>query len=131
MASPRPAGAIDIERWTEGTIESLSTLAISAATSSPAGPRGTKVTLEIPLDVDHLQQETEQDAALADGAVMRAKYISKRGPVRRDSMKSREALLKGKEGSRRRQKWENGACHSRYTSYNPFVADCGRAQTAC
>ena len=29
-------------------------------------------------------------------------------PLRRDSMKRREALLKGKEGSRRRQRWENG-----------------------
>jgi hypothetical protein len=29
-------------------------------------------------------------------------------PGRRDSQKRREALLKGKEGSRRRQRWENG-----------------------
>ncbi|KAK6512806.1 hypothetical protein TWF506_008972 [Arthrobotrys conoides] len=31
----------------------------------------------------------------------------RRIPLRRDSMKRREALLKGKEGSRRRQRWEN------------------------
>lgn len=110
MASPRPAGAIDIEVWTESTIETLSTLAISAATSTSRGSRGTTVKLDIPLDVDHLQQETADDAALADGAAMRARYVSKREPLRRDSMKRREALLKGKEGSRRRQKWENGAC---------------------
>ncbi|KAK6507485.1 hypothetical protein TWF481_005916 [Arthrobotrys musiformis] len=30
-----------------------------------------------------------------------------RRPLRRDSMKRREALIKGKEGTRRRQRWEN------------------------
>ncbi len=32
----------------------------------------------------------------------------KRAEIQRDSMKSREALLKGKEGSRRRRRWETG-----------------------
>jgi hypothetical protein len=31
-----------------------------------------------------------------------------RAPLRRDSMERREALLKGKEGSRQRRRWENG-----------------------
>ncbi|KAG8630671.1 hypothetical protein KVT40_002290 [Elsinoe batatas] len=31
----------------------------------------------------------------------------RRSPIRRDSQKRRDALLKGKEGSRRRQRWEN------------------------
>jgi hypothetical protein len=30
--------------------------------------------------------------------------------VRRDSLDRREALLKGKEGSRQRRRWENGKC---------------------
>jgi hypothetical protein len=34
----------------------------------------------------------------------------RRESVRKDSMKRREALLKGKDGSRRRQRWENGGC---------------------
>lgn len=32
----------------------------------------------------------------------------RREPLRRDSLKRREALIKGKDGSRRRQRWENG-----------------------
>lgn len=39
----------------------------------------------------------------------RPRRVSGRQILRRDSLKRREALLKGKEGSRRRQKWENGA----------------------
>lgn len=35
----------------------------------------------------------------------------RREPVRPDNLKRREELLKGKEGSRRRQRWENGMCH--------------------
>lgn len=35
----------------------------------------------------------------------------RREPLRRDSLKRREALLKGKDGSRRRQRWENGMHH--------------------
>ncbi|EHL03273.1 R3H [Glarea lozoyensis ATCC 20868] len=34
---------------------------------------------------------------------------ARKEPLKRDSMKRREALLKGKEGSRRRQRWENDA----------------------
>jgi hypothetical protein len=51
------------------------------------------VTLSIPLDA-----RTEN----ASGDAKRKE------PLRRDSLKRREALLKGKEGSRRRQRWENG-----------------------
>ncbi|KAK6343337.1 hypothetical protein TWF730_010928 [Orbilia blumenaviensis] len=41
----------------------------------------------------------------------------RRTPLRRDSMKRREALLKGKEGTRRRQRWENDNFLA-----NPFFA---------
>ncbi|KAH8593509.1 R3H-associated N-terminal domain-containing protein [Bisporella sp. PMI_857] len=54
---------------------------------------GEKVTLSIPLD--------EKAEKRADG------YKARKEPLRRDSLKRREALLKGKEGSRRRQRWEN------------------------
>lgn len=79
--------------------------------------RGTTVTLDIPLDEPALtrrQREEEQaraqaaiDDAQEDTAPSRLARAS-REPRRRDSLKRREALLKGKEGSRRRQKWENG-----------------------
>lgn len=51
------------------------------------------VTLSIPLDAEIKSAKGEAKA---------------REPTRRDSMKRRDALLKGKEGSRRRQRWENG-----------------------
>ena len=41
----------------------------------------------------------------------------RRPPSRRDSLKRREALLKGNEGSRQRRRWENGTpfCLARET----------------
>jgi len=112
MSSPAyTAGPIDIDVWTEKTIQSLSTLAISSAII-PTGARGTSNVLDIPLDTRHEpeREEAEEDIDLSAGAAIRAGYVRRREPLRRDSMKRREALLKGKEGSRRRQKWENGAC---------------------
>jgi len=110
MAAINAEGNIDIDIWTERTIESLSTLAISSATTTPRGPRGTTVTLDIPLDVEHpaKQEHQDEDPALSTGAALRASYVRRKAPIRRDSMNRREALLKGKEGSRQRRKWENG-----------------------
>jgi hypothetical protein len=65
----------------------LATLSISPT----AGRNG--MSLSIPLD-------SEAEALKSVRA--------RKEPVKRDSMKRREALLKGKEGSRRRQRWENG-----------------------
>ncbi|KAF2805672.1 uncharacterized protein BDZ99DRAFT_424033 [Mytilinidion resinicola] len=98
--SQAPATAqapIDIEAWTEQATAALSSVTISATHSVP----GTSVSLQIPLD-DH---PVSHDASAAEA--VRAGYVKRRAPIRRDSMKSREALLKGKEGSRRRQRWEN------------------------
>lgn len=63
----------------------------SLSISAPA--QGSGVTLSIPLDA-------------AAEALKEVK--ARKEPGRRASMKHREALLKGKEGSRRRQRWENG-----------------------
>jgi len=60
------------------------------------------VSLQIPLD-EHPVSCADASAAEA----LRAGYVKRREPARRDSMKRRDALLKGKEGSRRRQRWEN------------------------
>ena len=78
--------AVDIEAWTVSALESLSV--------SPRA-RGTGVTLSIPLERD-------------DGETPSKAVYKRKEPLRRDSLKRREALLKGKEGSRRRQRWENG-----------------------
>jgi hypothetical protein len=65
------------------------TLAALSLASSPSA----KVRLSIPL---------EEPERRSDGVKARKE------PLRRDSMNRREALLKGKEGSRRRLRWENG-----------------------
>jgi len=56
---------------------------------------GTGVTLSIPL---------EKEEKLG----VKARGSKEKEPLKRDSMNRRDALLKGKEGSRRRQRWENG-----------------------
>lgn len=109
----------DISAWTEQAAASLQLLDISdsiAQVEVTNGVRGTATSLSIPLD--------GPIAASVKPSVSRVKIVSKsadettaavlstayrrREPLRRDSLKRREALLKGKEGSRRRQRWENG-----------------------
>jgi hypothetical protein len=90
---PTTTSAIDIEAWTVSALQSLSV--------SPSA-RGTGVTLSIPLDSSHERED-------ATGAPARPAFKPRKDPLlRRDSQRRREALLKGKEGSRRRQRWENG-----------------------
>ncbi|GKZ83899.1 hypothetical protein AnigIFM56816_009215 [Aspergillus niger] len=122
--SPQQARAISV--WTEQAAASLETLTLSEsvpiadsnvafAQSTPtrAGVRGTTVSLSIPLDdpvptagspsapkVKVLGQPTKETQVASV-------TFRRREPIRRDSLKRREALLKGKDGSRRRQRWEN------------------------
>lgn len=106
---PKPASsalspAIDIEAW---TVEQAAE-AFNATTLSPAAgvsARGTLVTIDIPLDAP--EAAPEASAPRAKPEAVHTVY-RRREPIRRDSLKRREALLKGKEGSRRRQRWENG-----------------------
>lgn len=65
---------------------------LASLTIAPA-PAAAKVRLTIPLD----ELDAGKDA-----------YKARKEPLRRDSLTRREALLKGKEGSRRRLRWENG-----------------------
>ncbi|RDW69449.1 hypothetical protein BP6252_08469 [Coleophoma cylindrospora] len=86
-ATPQAAApAVDVESWTVSALQSLNISPIA---------RGTGVALSIPLD------SSRDDAPAPSPPKVR------RERVRRDSQKHREALLKGKEGSRRRQRWEN------------------------
>lgn len=96
-AVPQP---IDIEAWTEQATAAMGSVTISA----PAAiAQETSVGFDIPLD------EHDAPARPAPTSTSQVHTVYRRKePVRRDSLKRREALLKGKEGSRRRQRWENG-----------------------
>lgn len=98
LGTQQSVPAVDVEAWTEQAVQALSSVSIS---ESPVASR-TAASLEIPLD-----EHNGVRIASVDTAAVRSVY-QRREPVRRDSMKRREALLKGKEGSRRRQRWENG-----------------------
>lgn len=91
--------------------------------SSPSTLRGSAVPLCIPLDDDNLVSGSVSNADPTTTTTPRLKIVNRladesrkgpsvsfrrREPIRRDSLKRREALLKGKDGSRRRQRWENG-----------------------
>ncbi|KAH0544296.1 hypothetical protein FGG08_001559 [Glutinoglossum americanum] len=76
----------------EQVTDALFTVTISTPTVAGSN---THSTLSIPLD-------DEQHRHVPEGYLPRH-----REPLRRDSLKRREALLKGKEGSRRRRRWEN------------------------
>lgn len=62
---------------------------LSPEQSSATLARQQSVRLSVPLDA-------------------RATVTTTRKLLRRDSLERREALLKGKEGSRQRRRWENG-----------------------
>lgn len=78
-----------------------------AATARSDAIRGTAVTLSIPLDEVSAPKPVRPSEPL-EGEDGKTSYVPRRKVLRRDSMERREALLKGKEGSRRRQRWENG-----------------------
>ena len=111
-SNPIPAltQSVDIAAWAVQTTESLQAVSLS----SPAVTLGPSVKLAIPLDdtavpgraraEDNTERATEGPTA----------YRSRHEPLHRDSLKRREALLKGKEGSRRRQRWENGRYDAAY-----------------
>ncbi|CAI6337149.1 unnamed protein product [Periconia digitata] len=100
------AQPIDIESWTEQATAALTTVAISAPEPAEA-PAATA--LQIPLDdatTTTSVRFSERPAAASTAAKQGGQY-KRQEPFRRDSQKRREALLKGKEGSRRRTRWEN------------------------
>lgn len=122
--NPRPhslsnasTATVDIEAWTVAALESLSIAPIA---------RGTGNALSIPLDGDHkaVGEEVNGNGNGGAPAQMKLRGVAfgnpdpdaygagitppRRPPSRRDSMRKREALLKGKEGSRQRRRWENG-----------------------
>ena len=95
---------IEVQAWADKATEAMHTVFIS---SRPA--RGTSVTLAIPPDEQHTARSTEPKETAPHRDATSSGYTPRRKPLRRDSLERREALLKGKEGSRRRQRWENGS----------------------
>ena len=102
---PQP---INVEAWTEEATQSLNAVSLV----SPVGVAGTSVSLAVDLDgpSHHKQDGIARTARHPDNTD--SGYRPRREPLRRDSLKRREALLKGKEGSRRRTRWENGLYHT-------------------
>lgn len=103
------ATPVDIEAWTERTVDAFTGLTLSG---SPQLIRSTMVELAIPLDAPTPVRKTvgHNDVEEETGGVSLTNVYPplRRKTSQRDSLKRREALLKGNEGSRRRQKWENG-----------------------
>ncbi|KAI1383422.1 R3H-associated N-terminal domain-containing protein [Hypoxylon trugodes] len=89
------SGGVDIEAWTISALESLSVSPVARGTGAP---------LSIPLD-----EHTKKPSVTIQDPRSNADAITppRRPPSRRDSLRRREALLKGKEGSRQRRRWEN------------------------
>ncbi|KAK3687720.1 R3H-associated N-terminal domain-containing protein [Podospora appendiculata] len=91
---------VDIEAWTTSAFESLNIASIA---------RSTGTALSIPLD-DPLPESAPPRMKLRHVAPPRPETYGAdiaRPRSARDSMKNREALLRGKEGSRQRRRWEN------------------------
>lgn len=97
-----PSSIERVEAWKVAQAANvLSGISISSLTPSRV-VRGPSVKIDIPLDESEIQDEAPRPRREAVHTVYK-----RREPIRRDSLKRREALLKGKEGSRQRRRWEN------------------------
>ncbi|KAK5117883.1 hypothetical protein LTR85_008657 [Meristemomyces frigidus] len=102
QAAP-PSSLERVEAWTvEQAADILAATSISSPSLVDRAVRTARVTIDIPLDESVPQEEPARPRREAVHTVYK-----RQEPVRRDSQRRREALLKGKEGSRRRQRWEN------------------------
>ncbi|EEH38831.1 hypothetical protein PAAG_08558 [Paracoccidioides lutzii Pb01] len=105
----------DISVWSQQTSQSIhgvSAFPNDDGASSTSRLLGTSASLTIPLDDEHhahnslpIRGKTATNGE--DNAPVASATYHRREPLCRDSLKRRDALLKGKEGSRRRQRWEN------------------------
>ncbi|RSL78969.1 hypothetical protein CEP51_007771 [Fusarium floridanum] len=94
--TPVRKAAIDIDAWTISALQSLSVSPVARGTGSP---------LSIPLD-QAPKVKSERKVAIDDEGIEPAE-TPRRPPSRRDSQRRRDLILKGKEGSRQRRRWEN------------------------
>ncbi|KAJ5929619.1 hypothetical protein N7454_006569 [Penicillium verhagenii] len=118
QGSLSPQHTLAISAWTEQAAASLQDLSLSesrptnglaATTPTPSGLRGASVSLAIPLDDEPPSPSPQAKVAnpTAESRPTPTVSFRRREPLRKDGMKRREAMLKGKDGSRRRQRWEN------------------------
>jgi hypothetical protein len=130
-----PRQALAIAAWTEqhasAALQDMTLSDSAPAASTPSSPtptrsglRGATVSLSIPLDDEVVPSQRVKVESRPPTVSFR-----RRAPLQRDTFKGREALLKGKDGSRRRQRWENGTLHMRRmgcgnTVSMPFVSSC-------
>jgi type II secretory pathway pseudopilin PulG len=106
---PRPVfqQSVNVAARTEQATESSQSVDLAADTARRV-PRGTTVTLTVPLDERPESQAHKTGASQSHSSRQVHTTQARSEPMRRDSLKRREALLKGKEGSRQRRRWENG-----------------------
>ncbi|KAJ6180393.1 hypothetical protein N7519_010854 [Penicillium mononematosum] len=108
-----PQQALAISAWTEqhaaASLQDMTLSDSAPAERTPSTPtptrsglRGATVSLSIPLDDEAIPSQRVKAESRPPTVNFR-----RREPLRRDGLKTREALLKGKDGSRRRQRWEN------------------------
>ncbi|KAI1312332.1 R3H-associated N-terminal domain-containing protein [Xylaria venustula] len=102
------AQGVDVEAWTISALESLSVSPVARGTGAPLS-----IPLSTPLgevQATTAKSEKEKPSVSFYDARARSGLVTPpppRPPSRRDSLKRREALLKGNEGSRQRRRWEN------------------------
>lgn len=124
MATPtKPAHASPpmdrVEAW---TVDQAADVLSATSISTPRLVRGRSVTLDIPLDDDTAAQQATASPPTRRTEPSHTVY-KRREPIRRDSQNRRNALLKGKEGSRRRQRWENDRLLSNPHAQPPLPSD--------
>lgn len=107
-----------VEAW---TVEQAADVLKATSISTPRLSRGRSVTLDIALD-DDLHQASSPLQTRKRTEPSHTVY-KRREPIRRDSLNRRNAVLKGKEGSRRRQRWENDRLLSNPHAEPPLPSD--------
>ena len=118
IAATEPIPPVEkVEAWSASQVSHVADVLSATSISSPQSAR--TVTLDIPLnDPGSVGAEAPREKQEAVHTVYK-----RRAPIRRDSLNRREALLKGKEGSRRRQRWENDRLLSNPHAEPPLPSD--------
>lgn len=117
-----PPMDINIDERTEAwTVEQAADVLKATSISTPRLARGRSVTLDIALDDDAPQASSPLQHR--ERTEPSHTVYKRREPIRRDSLNRRNAVLKGKEGSRRRQRWENDRLLNNPHAQPPLPSD--------